>query len=1352
MDETNISNYRRIPYGSFRLISAITVSPITGYSIDVLDKDFVIVTLRNGDNALQNVNFIYTPCWEFITLTIERCGKEYHIEVENLNFGDEPPCGDCIICGENVESRITFNFPGMQNMTVRYWVPGTGWHILAGSPFNDSVEFDAPGATVVSAFRDGLHYSRTITADGEGYIIDAPVIQLYVKGVPIDDNTLGIQGGLLPGTGFGHNWVYNHIPAFITETDFTVFGGDGRTYNVHLSRAGFHPLIRTTSEGYDNGYEYLYVDLSAYFFTIEIPPGFSNVRMLSNNWILNNGSTFWQAGNVIDAIMDSPNNYQYAYVYFTYCCIVNYRLPPFLLDGSNPFDDIECDCCEANPGFPCNLCPDCGECLDCGECPGFRWDIFNNGSGLGASSSRPNADLAARGTIRLWTGFGPVAPGPNSPIPWDIADTIKAVDSNDNCLLEFVSFSEMWDNPGYFNRVDVNKNAPWQRMYLTITVCDETITKVLINSRFFSLHIYNNGPSGTQFPRPNQSLQNAGLIRMWTRLNNAGADVPDSAMTATLSNGECAMEFIRVNRVNGLVRSIDANKHAPWQRIYFSMTVHGQTVNATLVNDLFFSLEIFNNGPGGTQYPNHNASLQEAGLIRMWTQLMGTDADVPYTAMSATLPNGDCAMAFIRVNYVDGGLVRSIDADKHAPWQRIYFSMTVHGQTVNAILVNDLFFSLYIFNNGPDGTPSTPNASLAAAGTIRLWTQLGGVDAPVPYPATITATVRGGGNAMGYITVNRAWDGVWLDNFANFDAAKAPTWEFIDLYITVFGQTIHVVLHNANYVPYTPTPTITVLEQNRPMLAGQNDNVTFTVSSTNIPAGTYEGDINIGRPAGVPRWVTVTIDENGNGSFVASGNSTQPAGIFNVTLVLLDVNGERVYSTPFVFTIVCAECEEYPCDCDELPPTVIVSFDAGYGTGTMDDVHVPVGGNFMLPAHAFTPPTGYEFYGWFVTGYANPHGSLSPGEDIAVSVWPNTTVTVTAIWIPAPFTLTVTYDATMGTATFTPANPITFGSLVALEATPEDGYEFARWTWTPAVGGNPDLSDVTNPNATFNMPARDVTLAAQFRPAQVPPPEVVIVSFDANGGTTGTMTDVNVPVGETFTLPANGFAAPTGYEFYNWFVTGYAYPGGSMEPGDVITVGVWPNTTVTVTAIWVPAEVTEHAVTFLPGGGGGTMSPNPVMVTHGATFALPNNPFTAPTDYEFYGWWISGYADPLGTLEVGYTILVEGPVTVTALWVPISTPPTCDYCDLYPCECELELYIYSYDLLDDGSIELVVNIKGSHHLDGHELRISHVPGGTVSMPAGATQSIPVASTVFRVDVSLMCPDTNVVLQTVIWTR
>ena len=266
-----------------------------------------------------------------------------------------------------------------------------------------------------------------------------------------------------------------------------------------------------------------------------------------------------------------------------------------------------------------------------------------------------------------------------------------------------------------------------------------------------------------------------------------------------------------------------------------------------------FSWDIFNNGPDGTQYPRPNASLADAGIIRMWTQLDGVSAPV-YLAVADTIvaldQDGDCAMEFVRVNRVwsDGtgwaNYFSSVDVNKNGDWQYINMNITVHGRVVHVLLVNALFeevippvFSWNIFNNGPGGTQyPRPNPGLAASGTIRMWTQLDGVNAPAYLDATdtIIALDQVGDCAMEFVRINRVWvagEG-WADYFSLLDINKNGDWQYINLYITVYGQEIHVLLVNALFEMPVENATVTFIVE-----AGAVGVYAATTTTVVVPVG-----------------------------------------------------------------------------------------------------------------------------------------------------------------------------------------------------------------------------------------------------------------------------------------------------------------------------------------------------------------------------------------------------------------------------------------------------------------------------------------------------------------------------------
>jgi len=146
-------------------------------------------------------------------------------------------------------------------------------------------------------------------------------------------------------------------------------------------------------------------------------------------------------------------------------------------------------------------------------------------------------------------------------------------------------------------------------------------------------------------------------------------------------------------------------------------------------------------------------------------------------------------------------------------------------------------FGWSIFNNGPGGTQyPRPNPGLAASGTIRMWAQLDGVNAPVYFDAvdTIVALDQDGENAMEFVTVNRMWVAGtgWVDYFNMVNVNKNGQWQYINLTITVYGETVHVLLANALFEPPVEYVTVTFVVE-----AGAVGVYAATTTTVVVPAG-----------------------------------------------------------------------------------------------------------------------------------------------------------------------------------------------------------------------------------------------------------------------------------------------------------------------------------------------------------------------------------------------------------------------------------------------------------------------------------------------------------------------------------
>ena len=291
--------------------------------------------------------------------------------------------------------------------------------------------------------------------------------------------------------------------------------------------------------------------------------------------------------------------------------------------------------------------------------------------------------------------------------------------------------------------------------------------------------------------------------------------------------------------------------------------------------------------------------------------------------------------------------------------------------------------------------------------------------------------------------------------------------------------------------------------------------------------------------------------------------------------------------------------------------TYTLTFNANGGSGTMAPI-ANLTGEYTLPANEFTAPSGKQFKGW----------SLSTDGAIVTKVDMTENKTVYAIWEDIPVvTYTLTFNANGGSGTMTPIADLTGEyTLPSNGFTAPSGKQFKGWSLTT------DGETVTKVNMTENR-----TVYAIWEDIPV---VTYTLTFDANGGT-GTMAAKTGLTGE-YTLPANGFTAPSGKQFKGWSLT---------TAGAIVTkVDMTENRT--VYAIWEPIPVTTYTVSFNANGGSGTMA-DVTGVT--SNYTLPANGFTAPAGQQFKGWATSAS----GAVITGTSITVSADTTLYAIWEPI---------------------------------------------------------------------------------------------------
>lgn len=165
---------------------------------------------------------------------------------------------------------------------------------------------------------------------------------------------------------------------------------------------------------------------------------------------------------------------------------------------------------------------------------------------------------------------------------------------------------------------------------------------------------------------------------------------------------------------------------------------------------------------------------------------------------------------------------------------------------------------------------------------------------------------------------------------------------------------------------------------------------------------------------------------------------------------------------------------------------------------------------------ANTPEIGKEFAGWTITGIDTSGLDLDASE--LTFKMPTNEVIATANYKNVNYTVIVNG----GTANVTSAH---YGDTVTITANVPTGKDFVMWSFE---GFAPDDLTITNPELTFTMPAKNITVTANY--------EDINYSVSVTGGTAkvndgGSYYTLNAHYGDNVTLTA---IVPNGMRFVKW--------------------------------------------------------------------------------------------------------------------------------------------------------------------------------------------------------------------------
>ena len=217
----------------------------------------------------------------------------------------------------------TINFPGVSDVTVQYYSAATSWVSLPDT-YDDTCSFVPPeglNITSIRAVKGGMSYTfNGLNVNIDPLVLDVPVKTIAVFGIAADCNLGIIQS----------NWIYASAPALVGVSNYYNVFDNGNPYTVRLSKPGFSSIDFPVLEDGSGG---LYAYFNG-FYQIIVPEGVTNVRMQSNNWIVNPA----QAGDKIALIADYYTGIKDAKMSFVFAGST-YNVD-FKLDGSDPFNGL----------------------------------------------------------------------------------------------------------------------------------------------------------------------------------------------------------------------------------------------------------------------------------------------------------------------------------------------------------------------------------------------------------------------------------------------------------------------------------------------------------------------------------------------------------------------------------------------------------------------------------------------------------------------------------------------------------------------------------------------------------------------------------------------------------------------------------------------------------------------------------------------------------------------------------------------------------------------------------------------------------------------------------------------------
>ena len=303
---------------------------------------------------------------------------------------------------------------------------------------------------------------------------------------------------------------------------------------------------------------------------------------------------------------------------------------------------------------------------------------------------------------------------------------------------------------------------------------------------------------------------------------------------------------------------------------------------------------------------------------------------------------------------------------------------------------------------------------------------------------------------------------------------------------------------------------------------------------------------------------------------------------------------------------------------------------------------------------------------------------LSTGGDYTQTANANCVAKVSGYTIVAGNSSATAKNASTSGSSATASINAAYGSTITYTATTGTGYTFKGFSKTNSTSlpSSPSASGTTATASAYGSSNNSIYYA-YFKANQY------TVKFDANGGTTGSMSNQSHTYGVSKALTANAFTR-TGYTFEGWNTKADGTGTSYTDEQSVSNLSSTNGATVTLYAQWTAIPANNHNITYTEEGTGWTYgNSNPTTAEEGATVTFVVNPtagyrvdissdgpaLTGPNANNQYTFTMPGKDVKINVEAKGeqYTVTLNkqsgtgGPSSVTATYaaaMPTITAPT----------------------------------------------------------------------------------------------